>query len=140
MEKLSLEPFVAPGLFVLALQFLECRHQRFRDVAAAIGPKPSRRGFPLHCRLHDCSAFRTAATNAFNLAGSLRPGSRSTPETTSTPQGANFLMASPTLSGFNPPATIRRFLNLPSKCRTASQSKVRPLPAPASSNMESIPE
>ena len=43
-----------------------------------------------------------------SLRGSLRPGAASTPVATSTPHGRTRRIASPTLSGLSPPASIRR--------------------------------
>src|SRR5262249_12800311 len=94
--KFTMKFFVTTGFHVFALQLLQGGHQSLWNIAAAVGTKTSRRRFCLHCRFHDFSAFRTAATKAFSFSGSLRPGPRSTPETTSTPHGSNFLMASPT--------------------------------------------
>src|SRR5258708_3282162 len=138
--KFGLEFRIFARLVVLALQFLQGPHERLGDIPSAVLAKPARHSFLSgHSHVHDCSALRTAATNAFIFSGSLRPGSRSTPVTTSTPQGEKVEIASPTFSGFNPPATISRMPLLLSRGRTACQSKVRPLPAPASSSMESMP-
>src|SRR5262249_61403795 len=82
--------FVAPSLFfALPLQFSQGSHQLSRDKPPAVRAKATRHCFSSrHSRhIHGCSAFRTAATNAFILTGSFLPGSRSMPETTSTPQG-----------------------------------------------------
>src|SRR5947209_16911245 len=107
--KLVAELFVAPCLFVFEFQLFQRSHQGLRNIAAAVRAKPSRGWFCLYCSgRHYFSALLTAATNAFNFSGSFRPGSRSTPLTTSTPQGCSAPMASLTFSGFNPPATINR--------------------------------
>jgi hypothetical protein len=56
----------------------------------------------------------------------LRPGSASTPVTTSTANGRATAIASATFSGVSPPAsTIGTFERRPA---TSSQSKLRPLP------------
>ncbi len=68
---------------------------------------------------------------------SLRPGSASTPETTSTPQGPSFRIASETLAGLNPPATTSR---VPAPRKTdsaASQSNEIPVPPTAVAVRES---
>src|SRR5262249_16765927 len=82
---------VAPRFFILALQLFESRHQGFGDVTAAIGTKAAgdRLCFLHSSHAHLCSAFLTPATNAIIFSGSLRAGSRSMPETTSTPHGEN---------------------------------------------------
>src|SRR6185437_11982123 len=46
--------------------------------------------------------------NARTFSGSFLPGRASTPEETSTPQGFVIRMASPTFSGFSPPARTSR--------------------------------
>src|SRR5690606_32580424 len=81
--------------------------QGLGDVAAAVGAEAP-------CPLGGCahplpSARRTASTKARIRAGSLRPGSLSTPVATSTPQGSTSptpSIAWATLSGSRPPARI----------------------------------
>src|SRR5262249_5844461 len=81
--KLGAKLFAATSFLVLTLQLFEGGHQCFWNIASAVSAKTSRRVFLFsNCaRSHNCSALRTAATNAFNFSGSLRPGSRSTPVT-----------------------------------------------------------
>jgi len=82
-------------------QFVDGRHQSLGDEPAAVAAKSPARVRPFDYRLlpplwgrvgvggrrHDSLTPRTAATKARSLAGSLRPGSASTPLQTSTPQG-----------------------------------------------------
>src|SRR5262249_257976 len=114
--KLPAKVSVAPRLVVLALQFLQGRHQRFRDVPAAVAAESPSHQAALFSRacFHSFPAPRTAATNASSFAGSFRPGSRSTPVTTSTPQDLKTRIASPTLSGVNPPAITNCPVRAPS--------------------------
>src|ERR1035438_3846081 len=60
------------------------------------------------CRAREALYVRFAvlarAINSRTLAGSLRPGEASTPETTSTPQGSSVVIASATFAEFSPPA------------------------------------
>src|SRR5205807_7355600 len=84
-------------------QLLDGGHQGFRDVLPAVAAKAAaliRRDLA-----HDRSASRTAATKARSFAGSLRPGSASTPLQTSTAQGWSSRTAPSTLSGVSPPDT-----------------------------------
>src|SRR5436309_15939318 len=142
--KLMVEFPVAAGLCILGLKLLQRGHKSFGNIASAVSAKASWSWFhrysPGGCH---GSAFRTAATNAFNFSGSLRPGLRSTPVTTSTPHGWNIVTASPTFSGFNPPAIMKRPFHavMPLFATTVSasldQSNVLPLPAPESNRMQS---
>ena len=73
---------------------------------------------------------RTAWIKARTRRGSFLPGSRSTPEETSTPQGWRRWIASCTLPGRKPPATISllMLLMIPAQGCTRSQSKCCPVP------------
>ncbi len=68
----------------------------------------------------------TAANNARNFAGSLRPGRASTPLATSTAYGSATRMASAIFSGVKPPARMIRPYRRAS--RANFQSSVRPVP------------
>src|SRR5215472_6454902 len=137
--ELGAELLVAARLLVLTLQFFQSRHQGLRDIAAAVRTEASWLflHFPYCTGAHDCSAFRTALTNAFSFVGSLWPGSRSIPVTTSTPHGENVRIASPTFPGVRPPAMISLPWRSPICALAACQSKGWPLPAPESSNQAS---
>src|SRR5205807_10007580 len=102
--KLSTKLFIVPGLFVFTLKLHQRSHERFRNVAPAEGAESSRKRFLQSCCFsgHCWSALLTAAMKAFSFSGSLRPGSRSTPLTTSTPQGENSCIAAATFPEFNP--------------------------------------
>src|SRR5207248_3817096 len=101
-------------------QFVDGRHQSLGDEPAAVAAKSPARVRPFDYRLlpplwgrvgvggrrHDSLTPRTAATKARSLAGSLRPGSASTPLQTSTPQGCRARTAPSTFVGVSPPETI----------------------------------
>src|SRR5450631_328976 len=142
-----LELAVALGFFVCALQFIERGHQRFRNVPAAVNSEaPGSGGFwrnfsgCLVTDLFDCGRSRhgqpassmacTAWIKARIFRGSFFPGSRSTPEETSTPQGWRRWIASCTLPGRKPPATISllMLLIIPAQGCTRSQSNFCPVP------------
>src|SRR5450631_300089 len=142
-----LELAIALGFFVCALQFIERGHQRFRNVPAAVNSEaPGSGGFwrnfsgCLVTDLFDCGRSRhgqpassmacTAWIKARIFRGSFFPGSRSTPEETSTPQGWRRWIASCTLPGRKPPATISllMLLIIPAQGCTRSQSNFCPVP------------
>src|SRR5512139_2609711 len=72
------------------------------------------------------STVFTERTNAAIFAASFLPGSDSTPEATSTPQGCTCRTASATFSGVNPPASSNGYFFASSLA--ADQSAVTPLP------------
>src|SRR5450631_2290311 len=100
------------------LQPIERGHQCLGYVAAAERTKsPLRIGQVPRHRIgaqqgtHDsfsrrAAAARTARTNSWIFAGSLTPGSDSTPLLTSTPKGRTAWMASATFCADKPPARI----------------------------------
>src|SRR5262249_41362577 len=112
-------------------------HKGFGDVTPAVHAKAAERcggllrqlerrrwislpnlGLPF-CRCHlyaIFSSFPTARKKRRTFSGSFFPGRPSPPEETSTPQGLRTSIASPTLPGFNPPATT----NLRPPCRMPS--------------------
>src|SRR5262249_18294750 len=69
---------------------------------------------------------RIASLNCCSLAGSLRPGSLSTPLLTSTAYGLTVVIASAMFSGESPPA--RKTLASFAACRAISQFIVLPVP------------
>src|SRR5208282_4007821 len=143
--KTLLELAIALGFFVFALQFIERGHQRLRNVAPAVSAETPGNGgfgpkFPGCLGLFGCgrarhrqlasSMARTARTKARTFRGSLLPGACSTPEETSTPHGWRRWIASCTLPGRKPPATISllMLLMIPAQGWTRSQSKMFPVP------------
>src|SRR5208283_449788 len=139
-----LEFAIALCFIVCALQFFERRHQRLRNVAPAVNAETAGHGGfwrrqlvrgLLGCgsgrhRQLASSMARTARTKARTFRGSLLPGACSTPEETSTPHGWRRWIASCTLPGRKPPATISllMLLMIPAQGWTRSQSKMFPVP------------
>ena len=83
---------------------------------------------------------RARSTKARTRDGSLRPGSDSTPDTTSTPQGRRVAIASATFSGERPPATMSRRWGAARRNEplAPAQSKRRPVPPARAATRESI--
>src|SRR5882762_5423577 len=106
---------------------------------AALQTSPlSRNSFLGHqrSRSRSRSAPLTAATNALTFSASFRPGSRSTPETTSTPQGSSTAIIPATFSGVNPPATTtgKYCITARTPVQASSQLNAPPVPFEESAN------
>ncbi len=126
-----LESAVRARREVGGLEFFERRHQRFRNVSAAVRAEAaSRIRNDCRNRTHDFSVGRcepfTARISALILAASFLPGDFSVPLQTSIAYGRTIEMASRTFSGVMPPARkIRGRFFVP---RTRDQSNVFPVP------------
>src|SRR5690606_10340360 len=104
--QLTYEGRICECEFEFALQLIEGGYERFRDVAAAVGAETSRVCNGCHGIL--ILAVPTASATARSCAGSLIPGSSSTPEDTSTTSGRMAAIASPTFKVVSPPASTSR--------------------------------
>ena len=94
--QLGAEALVVARLEPRGLELGERRHQRLGDVLAAVGPEAVLdRGRDARCASEFAvrAAVPAAATNASTFAGSLMPGSASTPDATSTPHGRTAAIA-----------------------------------------------
>src|SRR5262249_21996783 len=124
--QLGLEAIVLPGLGPGGAELVERRNQRLGDEAAAVGAEALLdRGAHCEGTWVGCST-PAASRKASTLAWSLRPGSASTPLTTSTPKGLTRPIASPTFPGVRPPARI--IGTFERRLATSSQSKLLPVP------------
>src|ERR1700751_2801992 len=93
MVELGAERVVLLGLLPSALEVVEGRNERLRDVATAVVAEV---------------AHRASSTKARTLSWSLIPGADSSCDAASTAQGCTVRIASGTLCGPNQPATTRR--------------------------------
>src|SRR5439155_1416846 len=105
---------VAPRRPVRALELEERGHERLRDEAPPEAPEAA---VTVGERGHR-TPF-ASATNRHTLSGSLRPGSASTPELTSTAYGRAVATARATFSGVRPAERMIRHCWLPSSRATA---------------------
>src|ERR1700722_8579845 len=105
------------SLRISILKLQNERHQRLGDEAATVNAEvavllgaAAKRIRPLHrhagLAILLAAAARAARINARILSGSFSPGTRSTPEETSTPDARVILSASPTLPVSSPPDSM----------------------------------
>src|SRR5512139_3237407 len=124
--ELGLKALVITGLGPGCAELVESRDQGLGHEPASVGAEAL-----LDCRAHGevtltGSCTPAAPRKASTLAWSLRPGSASTPLTTSTANGFTSSIASATFSAVRPPA--RTIGTLERRFATSSQSKLLPVP------------
>src|SRR3984893_4394339 len=131
---LCLEARIGLGVGIGLFQIEDQRHQRFRDKASAENPemavlvRAAAEGIgqiSIHSTLSS-SLARAARMKARIISPSLTPGSRSTPEDTSTPPARVTRMACATFSAVRPPET--RNGSFKSRFSSRCQSNTAPRP------------